>query len=131
MTEEVDKRLRETADRCVKAYDVWSKAKRNAAAREELMDAIHELRKVGSRIEIELAVSDRDEMTSHQIPIPPHRASRPRPESELTIPNNEDMVGNGDQPQPERPSASSPAGQSPMRRRLSRTPRPGGEDGNE
>lgn len=81
--DEIDKRLRETADRCIKAYDGWSKAKKDISAREELMEAVHELRKVASRVEIEVAVSERDEMAMRPLPIPPHRASRGKVGGEL------------------------------------------------
>lgn len=78
--DEIEQRLRETADNCIKAYEVWGKSKKNAEARERLQEAVHELRKVAARLEIEVAVSERDEMTQRHIPIPPHRASRRRPE---------------------------------------------------
>ncbi|MBP9868023.1 MAG: hypothetical protein KBC88_03725 [Alphaproteobacteria bacterium] len=81
--DEIEKRLRETADNCVTAYEVWGKSKKNAEARERLQEAVHELRKVAARLEIEVAVSERDEMTQRHIPIPPHRASRRRPEENL------------------------------------------------
>ncbi len=77
--DEIDKRLRETVDNCIKAYENWAKARKNVEARELLQEAVHELRKVSARLEIELASSERDEMTQRQIPIPSHRSSRPRP----------------------------------------------------
>ena len=84
--DEIEKRLRETADNCIKAYEVWGKSKKNAEARERLQEAVHELRKVAARLEIEVAVSERDEMTQRHIPIPPHRASR-RHSSEGNLPD--------------------------------------------
>jgi hypothetical protein len=74
--DEVEKRLREVSDVCVKAYLEWHSKKKDAESREALQDAIHELRKVSARLEIEIAVSERDEMQSRPIPIPPHRATR-------------------------------------------------------
>lgn len=74
--DEVEKRLREVSDTCVKAYLEWHHKKKDAESREALQDAIHELRKVSARLEIEIAVSERDEMQSRPIPIPPHRATR-------------------------------------------------------
>ncbi len=74
--DEVEKRLREISDACVKAYLEWHSKKKDAESREALQDAIHELRKVSARLEIEIAVSERDEMQSRPIPIPPHRATR-------------------------------------------------------
>jgi hypothetical protein len=40
---------------------------------------VHELRKVTSRIEIELAISDRNNSSLKPMPIPPHRSSKPKP----------------------------------------------------
>lgn len=73
---EIKKRLQESGENCFKCYDAWTKDPKDQAAREALQDAVHELRKVASRLEIEIAVSERDEMASKPIPIPPHRASR-------------------------------------------------------
>lgn len=77
--DEVEQRLRETSDNCIKAYEVWGKSRKNLEARETLQEAVHELRKVAARLEIEVAVSERDEMAQRPIPIPPHRSSRRRP----------------------------------------------------
>lgn len=77
--EETAQRLRQAADNCVKAYETWTASRKNLAAREALQDAVHELRRVSARLEIEVAASERDEMTQRQIPIPPHRSARRRP----------------------------------------------------
>ena len=71
--DEIEKRLRETSENCFKSYEAWRKEQKNGPVRESLQDAIHELRKVASRLEIELAVSERNEMAQKPIPIPPHR----------------------------------------------------------
>ena len=76
--EETQQRLKDTAEACIKAYEVWGASKKNAEAREQLQEAVHELRKVAARLEIEVASSERDEMTQRPIAVPPHRASRPR-----------------------------------------------------
>lgn len=76
--DEIEKRLRDVADNCIKAYLAWHTAKKDAESRETLQDAIHELRKVSARLEVEIAVSERDEMALRPIPIPPHRATRKR-----------------------------------------------------
>jgi hypothetical protein len=76
--DEIEKRLRDAADRCVESYGVWSNKQKDADAREALQEAIHELRKVSSRLEIELAASERHEITQKPIPIPPHRDSKGR-----------------------------------------------------
>ena len=74
--DEIEKRLRDVTEGCLKALQAWHAAKKNAESREDLQDAIHELRKVAARLEIDIAVSERDEMVSRPIPIPPHRATR-------------------------------------------------------
>lgn len=77
--DEIETRLREAAENCIKAYESWSKQKKSPAEREKLQEATHELRKVAARLEIEIAVSERDDMTQRPIPIPPHRSSSRRP----------------------------------------------------
>lgn len=74
--DEVGKRLQETSENCTKYYEAWSKDKKNPETRETLQEAIHELRKVASRLEIEVAVSERDEMTDRPLPIPSHRSNQ-------------------------------------------------------
>ena len=74
--DEIDKRLRESADACVKSYEAWRKDEKNSKSREELLEAVHELRKVSSRLEIEIAISERQDMADKPIPIPPHRSSK-------------------------------------------------------
>ncbi|MFA7276383.1 MAG: hypothetical protein WC043_06250 [Pseudobdellovibrionaceae bacterium] len=81
--DETQARLREAADQCIKAYDVWDKSKKNVEAREDLQEALHELRKVAARVEIEVAASEREEITQRPIPIPPHRASNKSRQSEM------------------------------------------------
>ncbi|HAJ90359.1 MAG TPA: hypothetical protein DCM27_05015 [Rhodospirillaceae bacterium] len=76
--EETQQRLKDSAEACIKAYEIWGASKKNAEARERLQEAVHELRKVAARLEIEMASSERDEMTQRPIAVPPHRASRPR-----------------------------------------------------
>lgn len=76
--DQTQERLKDSAEACIKAYDVWGNSKKNAEARERLQEAVHELRKVAARLEIEMASSERDELTQRQIAIPPHRASRGR-----------------------------------------------------
>ena len=74
--DEIAKRLSETSAQCLAALDTWAKDKKNGEAREALNESVHELRKVASRLEIEMAVSERDEMTQRPIPIPAHRDGR-------------------------------------------------------
>lgn len=74
--DEIKQRLSASSDACIKAYEAWRAKTGDTAARETLQEAVHELRKVAARLEIELAVSDRKAQTSDPIPIPSHRASR-------------------------------------------------------
>lgn len=76
--DEIEQRLRETSENCFKSYEAWRKEQKNSSVREALQDSIHELRKVASRLEIELAVSERNEMAQKPIPIPPHRDASKR-----------------------------------------------------
>lgn len=74
--DEIKQRLQETSENCFKAYEKWSADKKKADARESLLESIHELRKVASRLEIELATSDRNQSVQKPIPIPPHRDAK-------------------------------------------------------
>lgn len=72
---DVQARLKESTEACLKNYDSWNSEKKSSGKREELQESIHELRKVASRLEIEIAVSERDNISDNPIPIPPHRSS--------------------------------------------------------
>lgn len=74
--DDIEKRLKEATDACLKAHGDWSKDKKDSKTREALMEAVHELRKVAARLEIEIAISERDEMASKPIPIPSHRSNK-------------------------------------------------------
>lgn len=81
--DEIEQRLRASTDACIKSYESWRAQQKDGAARASLLEAVHELRKVASRLEIEMAVSERNEMAGKPLPIPPHRSSRrPRPNGE-------------------------------------------------
>ena len=73
--EDIKTRLEDTSKACIAAFDSWAQDKKKSQSREALQEAIHELRKVSSRLEIELAISERDD-SQKPIPIPTHRASR-------------------------------------------------------
>jgi hypothetical protein len=64
-------RLRETASRCISHYEQW---RGGGDGEGDLTNALHELRRVLARIEIELAASHADEGAQRAIPIPLHRA---------------------------------------------------------
>lgn len=75
--EDVQKRLQEASANCVNAHKEWIGNQKDAKLRESLMECVHELRKVAARLEIDLAISERDQMGNKPIPIPSHR-SNPR-----------------------------------------------------
>jgi hypothetical protein len=89
--EDVKQRLVLASETCVKAYEKWSDDQKSSASRESLQDAIHELRKVASRLEIELAISERDQNAQKPLAIPPHRASRGKHNGDTGA---DDNVGN-------------------------------------
>lgn len=70
--DKIEDRLHDSSKSCFECYEAWASDKKDAEARAKLQEAIHELRKVASRLEIELAVSDRDQ-TQHSLPVPTHR----------------------------------------------------------
>ncbi len=92
---EIKKRLQESVDACLKSYEAWDADKKNVEARENLQEAIHDLRKVGSRLEIEIAISERDTMSAKPLPIPPHRSSsKAKGAVESILPDQGNTVGN-------------------------------------
>lgn len=56
MPEEIQTRLKETSAACDEAYVAWIADKKSISAQQSLAEAVHELRKVASRLEIDLAV---------------------------------------------------------------------------
>lgn len=72
--DEIKQRLEETGAACVTTYAAWRGDEKSSDTRADLLEAIHELRKVASRLEIELAISERNNTTSKPIPVPSHRA---------------------------------------------------------
>ncbi len=87
--EDVQARLKESADACLKSYEEWTSKEGSAETRENLQESIHELRKVASRLEIEIAISERKKVTSKPLPIPPHRSqSKHKGNVESILPDN-------------------------------------------
>lgn len=76
--DEIEQRLKEASETCINCYESWSKEQKDSEKREALMESIHELRKVAARLEIEMAISERDQMASKPIPIPSHRSNNRR-----------------------------------------------------
>jgi hypothetical protein len=97
--DEIEKRLKEGAEGCIKSYEAWRKNEKDNVARAALQDAVHELRKIASRLEIELAVSERNEMAQKPIPIPPHRDARGRHQAGPANESDDDF-GNSVQERP-------------------------------
>ncbi len=126
--DEIEQRLRDTSEACVKSYAAWNSGKKNADHREALLEAVHELRKVAARLEIELAVSERQEVMGRHIPIPPHRSSTRRggelPEF-LTEGAADDNNGNQSEAQQSQQPRSGGFQRRPMRR-----PQQGGQGNN-
>ena len=74
--DEIEQRLKDASDACIKNYADWRGKEKDSGVRESLQESIHELRKVASRLEIEMAVSERGDLSSKPIPIPTHRSSK-------------------------------------------------------
>jgi hypothetical protein len=72
--DDMKERLKTCSEKCFTTYEAWD-AKKGADTREELQEAIHELRKVASRLEIEIALSERQKRSDNPIPIPSHRSN--------------------------------------------------------
>jgi hypothetical protein len=73
-TEPADQRMTVAAQRSAEAYAAW-KANPEGGM-QGLTDALHELRKVIARMEIEMSASRKEEHAARPIPIPYHRAQR-------------------------------------------------------
>tara|TARA_B100001146_G_C15957382_1_gene338212 strand:+ start:94 stop:558 length:465 start_codon:yes stop_codon:yes gene_type:complete len=72
--EETAMRLQEAAAKCLSSLDAWNKDLKNVDAREALLEAVHELRKVTSRLEIDIAMNDRKVTNAKPLPIPEHKS---------------------------------------------------------
>lgn len=72
--ENTAQRLQETAAKCLSSLDTWNKDLKNTEAREDLLEAVHELRKVTSRLEIDIAMNDRKAVNAKPIPVPEHKS---------------------------------------------------------
>lgn len=95
---EVAKRLQDTSELCLKAYTEWSGDKTDKETRRSLQETLHELRKVASRVEIEMAISERDDMAKNPIPVPHHRSKRggdnnKKPEKSQDVENDNGQGG--------------------------------------
>ena len=50
--EDIEKRLKEGTEACLKAHGEWKDNQKDSSKRESLMEAVHEIRKVAARLEI-------------------------------------------------------------------------------
>lgn len=73
--DEFEERLVRTVEGCKESYSAWRANPADVPLREKLMEHMHDLRRVAARLEIELAVADRNAARAKPIPIPAHRAS--------------------------------------------------------
>jgi len=76
MSDTIEDRLKETSAICLETYVAWSKDKKDTSAYQSLHSAVHELRKVASRLEIELASSERDSAPRKNIKPPQHKTTK-------------------------------------------------------
>ncbi len=86
--DKIEERLHDSSKKCFDCYEAWSKDNKDIKAREDLREAIHELRKVASRLEIDLAVSERGEITQKPLAVPSHRDSQRRDPSGDNVGNS-------------------------------------------
>ncbi len=88
----IQERLKETSQICLDAFISWETKKKDLKAQEELHAAIHELRRVSSRLEIELAMSERSQVTAKPLPIPAHRSNMKGDVGAILENNNNDAA---------------------------------------
>lgn len=119
--DEIESRLRESTDAFIKSFENWVKQSKNLESRETLMEAMHEVRKVVSRVEIEIAISERDRLGSRPLPIPPHRSQRKSANADI----NDDIGNyNADEGDDDRQDLSGGNGGPAKRPQQSRSRRP-------
>lgn len=97
--ENIKERLEDTVRKCVSCYENWTKDPKDTAIRQQLDEAVLELRKVTSRIEIEMAIADRSNSNMKPMPIPPHRAAQGKPGRNSRKNNNAQKQDGQDQSQ--------------------------------
>ena len=102
---EIKDRLTEATKECLQHYDAWSQNKKDESSREQLMEALHELRKVSARLEIEMAVSERDLRKNKPIPVPPHRSAKRKVDND----GNDNSAGNKNNDDNNRPCRWKPS----------------------
>jgi hypothetical protein len=73
-----DQRMDEAARACAEAYRAWKSQSADGKGAQSLSDAVHDLRKVIARMEIELSASRREEV--RPLPVSAYRANRSSPQ---------------------------------------------------
>lgn len=71
-----ESRFETTFKSCFEAYNAWSEDQLNREKRNGLVEAIHDIRRVIARLEIEIAMSESKERASNPIPIPTHKTKQ-------------------------------------------------------
>lgn len=117
--EEIQQRLKDATDQSMKTLATWASNRQSIEARESLLEAIHELRKVSARLEIEIATSERAEVSQRALPIPGHRSHQRRPQENDAQMGNDDSHGN-QQPQDDSAPQRAPAPRGQFRRPVRR-----------
>lgn len=84
----IQDRLKTATDDILKNYAAWFDAQKDGTKRADLQESIHELRKAISRVEIDIAVSERGEGAQKPLPIPSHKS--------FSKDNTESILGGND-----------------------------------
>ncbi|PCI01764.1 MAG: hypothetical protein COB76_00480 [Alphaproteobacteria bacterium] len=71
----VEQRLQETAATCLSSLEAWKENLKDDDAKAKLQNAVHELRKVCARLEVDIAMNDRTNTNAKRIPIPEHKST--------------------------------------------------------
>lgn len=75
-------RLKDLSEHTVTTFGAWHKSRADEALTENAQEAVHELRKVAARLEMELISAERERFSQAPIPIPAHRANPRRDQIE-------------------------------------------------
>ena len=70
----VEQRLQESAAACLSSLSEWKKNLKDDDAKQALLGAVHDLRKVRARLEVDVAMNDRTNTNAKHIPIPEHKS---------------------------------------------------------
>ncbi len=71
--EKTAERFANRSENFFKAYEAWEKEQLCSEKRDDLRKALHSMRKVLARVEIEMALSESKERAKNPMPIPTHR----------------------------------------------------------